>query len=94
MGLVFGREPSDKFTERLAQLTEEAKHNTQWKRQYMEWERQRTYDFENGKEAGMQQKAVEAAIIAVNEFHASPEDAAKKMNAPLELVREGLKQHK
>ena len=32
----------------------------------MEWERQRTYDFENGKEAGIavgiQQKAVEAAI--------------------------------
>ena len=28
----------------------------------MEWERQRTYDFENGKEAGMQQKVVEVAI--------------------------------
>ena len=32
----------------------------------MEWERQRTYDFENGKEAGIavgiQQKAVEDAI--------------------------------
>ena len=26
----------------------------------MEWERQRTYDFENGKEEGLQQKAIEA----------------------------------
>ena len=57
MELVFGREPSDKFTERLAQLTEEAKHNTQWKKQYMDWERQRTYDFE----AGEQKKAEETA---------------------------------
>ena len=74
MELVFGRKPSDKFTERLAQLTEEAKHNTEWKRQYMEWERQRTYDFENGKEA----KAIEAAVIALKEFNATPELAAKK----------------
>ena len=57
MELVFGKEPSDKFTERLAQLTEEAKHNTQWKKQYMDWERQRTYDFE----AGEQKKAEESA---------------------------------
>ena len=41
---------------------------------------------------GSQQKAVEDAIIAVNEFHATPEDAAQKMGAPLELVLEGLKQ--
>ena len=64
--LVAGRNPTDAFSTRLAQLTEEAKKNTQWKRQFMEWERQRTYDFENGKEAGIavgiQQKAVEAAI--------------------------------
>ena len=45
----------------LALLTEEAKKNTQWRKQYMEWERQRTYDYENGKEAGAQQKAIETA---------------------------------
>ena len=70
MELVSGRQPSNKFTERLAQLTEEAKHNTQWKKQYMNWERQRAYDFDKGKEAGIaqgvaqgeQQKAEEMAI--------------------------------
>ena len=40
---------------------------------------------------GRQEKAVEAAIIAVKEFHATPEVAAQKMDAPLELVLEGLK---
>ena len=51
--------------------------------------------FRNGHEQGVaegeQQKAVEAAIIAVREFKATPEFAAQKMGAPLELVREGLK---
>ncbi len=46
--------------------------------------------FQDGKDA----KAVEDAIIAVKEFHVTPEDAAQKMNAPLELVLEGLKQTK
>jgi len=61
MELVIGRKPSDKFTERLAQLTAEAKKNTQWRKQYMDWERQRTYDYEDGKEAGLKQKAEEDA---------------------------------
>ena len=49
---------------------------------------------QQGIQQGAQQKAVEAAIIAVREFKASPESAAQKMNAPLELVLEGLKQKK
>ena len=88
--LVLGQKASDNFTRRIEELTEEAKHNTQWRRQYMEWERQRTYDFENGKEAGQEAKAVEDAVIAVKEFNASPEYAAEKMNAPLEKVLESL----
>ncbi len=98
--LVLGQKASDNFTRRIEELTEEAKHNTQWRRQYMEWERQRTYDFENGKEAGIEigkeagkeAKAIEDAIIAVKEFNASPEFAAEKMNAPLEKVLESLSQ--
>ena len=49
--------------------------------------------YEKGTQNGAQQKAVEAAIILVKEFHATPEIAAQKMNAPLELVLEGLKQN-
>ena len=90
--VVLGQKASDNFTRRIEELTEEAKHNTQWRRQYMEWERQRTYDFENGKEAGKEAKAIEAAVIAVKEFNATPELAAKKMNAPLEKVLECLSQ--
>ena len=60
----------------------------------MEWERQRAYDFESGKEAGItlgaEQKAVEAAVMLVHDYNASPELAAQKMKAPLELVMKAL----
>ena len=64
----------------------------------MEWERQRAYDFESGKEAGIaigkeagaEQKAVEAAVMLVHDYNASPEVAAQKMKAPLEQVLEAL----
>ena len=62
--LVVGQKASDKFSSRIAKLTEEAKHNEQWRRQYMEWERQRTYDFENGKEAGKEEGSREARLEA------------------------------
>ena len=91
MELVFGRKPSDKFTERLAQLTEEAKHNTEWKRQYMEWERQRTYDYESGKEAGIAEGAQQKAIEDARSFYAngaSIELIAKSLHMTEEQVRE------
>ena len=42
--------------------------------------------FEDGQIAGSQQKAIEAAVTLVQKYHATPETAAKDMDAPLELV--------
>ena len=56
----------------------------------MEWERQRAYDFENGKEAGAEQKAVEDA----RSFYAngvSIELISKAMNMTPEQVKEIVK---
>ena len=36
-------------------------------------------------------EAVEAAIMLVQKYNATPETAAKDMNAPLELILEGIK---
>ena len=51
--------------------------------------------FQDGMEAGIskgtQQKAIEDAVTLVQKYNATPEAAAKDMNAPLELVLEGLK---
>lgn len=84
--VVLGQKATDNFSKRIEELTEEAKHNTQWRRQYMEWERQRTYDFENGKEV----KAIEDALILIKDFNVPPEVAAEKMKAPLQKVLELL----
>ena len=42
--------------------------------------------FEDGQEA----KAIEGAIILVNDFNATPELVAQKMNAPLDKVIKAL----
>ena len=80
------------YTSNLKEYVEDARHNTQWRLQYMTWERQRTYDYEDGKEAGklegVQQKAIEDALILIREFNVTPQVAAQKMNAPLDKVLE------
>ena len=81
--VVVGQKASDSFSKKIEELTKEAKYNTQWRHQYMEWERQRTYDFEAGKEA----KAQEAAI-ALLEKGISPETIAECVKLPLEKVLE------
>ena len=57
----------------------------------MEWERQRTYDFEAGKEAGIEvgieKKAIEDAI-AFLEKGTHPETIAECIKLPLEKVLE------
>ena len=47
---------------------------------------------EQGIAEGSQQKAVENALTLVRDYNASPEEAAEKMGAPLELVLDALKQ--
>lgn len=44
-----------------------------------------------GLAEGALQKAIEAAIVLIKDFNATPELAAKKMNAPLDKVLEALK---
>lgn len=54
----------------------------------MEWERQRIYDFENGKEAGKEAKAIEAAINLLKMKNLSPDEIAQALDLPLEKVLE------
>ncbi|MCR5386888.1 MAG: Rpn family recombination-promoting nuclease/putative transposase [Treponema sp.] len=86
---------ADDYTNSLQDYVKAAKKNAQWKEQYMTYERIQAYAYDNGKEAGIaegsRQKAIEAAIMLVHDYNATPEVAAQKMNVPLELVLEGLK---
>lgn len=63
----------------------------EYKRQFMEWERQMARQFADGKKEGLQEKAVNDAVLLVKKYKATPESAASDMEAPLELVLERLK---
>ena len=77
------------FTSDLKDYVTDAKHNMQWRFQFMTWERQRAYDYDDGKAAGIlegeQKKAVEAAIEFLKE-NIPPETIAKCVKLPLEEV--------
>lgn len=64
--MVTENKASDKFTGRVLELLRDAKRNTQWRKQYMEWEREKTYIREDAIEEGRQAKAVEAARNMLN----------------------------
>ena len=98
--LVINKKGTDSFTKQIEKLTEEAKHNLQWKRQYMEWERQRYYDFEAGREKGLaqglekgleeglSQKAIEDAINLLKMNILTIEQIAQAISLPVEKVLE------
>ena len=78
---------TDSFTEKVTKLVEEAKLNTQWRKQFMEWEREMARKFREGKEEGAQQKAEDDAIALLQEGD-SPEKVSRCIKLPLEKVLE------
>lgn len=86
----------DDFNKRLSEQVEKIKENEKFRRDYAAMNlHDRDLIRITKREAlaeGAKQKAVEAAIMLVQKYNATPETAAKDMNAPLELILEGLKQ--
>ena len=86
---------SSAYTNELKAYVADAKQSTENKRQFMEWERQRAYDYDDGKEAGIaigreegaQQKAVETATNALK-MNLSVEQVATITGLPMEQVLE------
>ena len=88
--LVTDNKSVNSFTNRIKELVEKAKQNTQWRKQFMDFEHYMSLSFRQGKEEGAQEKAIENALLLIKKYKATPESAAKDMNAPLELVLEEL----
>ena len=82
--MVTGGKASNKFTGQVASLLDDAKRNAQWRKQFMDLEREKTYAFDRG----MEQKAVEAArsFLAMNVL--TPEQVAQGTGLPLDQVLE------
>ena len=67
--MVIQNKSESAFTDTLLNLVKDAKKNIQWKRQYMDLEREKLYAYDNGIEEGLEKgleegakkKAIEAA---------------------------------
>lgn len=89
--MVSNNKSSNAFTDKVKKLVDNAKRNTQWRKQFMDWEREKTYSFNRGLEQGAQQKAVETARNFLNEGVA-PEVISRCVGLPLEQVLDLQKQ--
>ena len=98
LNYIKSKEPTDELTDKISRLIDEIKNREQNKEAYM-IEHLKVRDnimeglreglkqgLQEGREEGAQQKAVEDAITLIQKYHATPEAAAKDMDAPLELV--------
>ena len=86
-----GKPGKDDLSNRLSRLVEKCKEDENLRSDYLAVN---LHDHDIRYEAlqeGAQKKAVEAALLVISKYNATPESAAKDMNAPLELVLEELK---
>ena len=84
--LVTSNESTSLFADKLSQLVDNAKQNTQWRKQFMDFQHYMSQSFREGKE----EKSIEVAINLLKEGD-SPEKVSRCIGLPLEKVLE-LKQ--
>lgn len=85
--LVLSNECSSGFSNKISKMVEAAKHNTQWRKQFMEFERQMAYSFREGKAEG-KAEAKEEVVVEMLKKDISPELIAECVKLPLEKVLE------
>jgi len=78
--MVTGGKASNKFTGQVEDLLNDAKRNTQWRKQFMEWEREKTYI----REDAMEQKAVEDARKLLADGKYTAEEISALLGIPVE----------
>lgn len=79
--MVANNKSCDAFTDKVKKLVENAKRNTQWRKQYMDWEREKTRSYNRGRE----EHALESAKNLLNEG-VVPEVISRCVGLPLEQV--------
>ena len=79
---LISNKSSDGFTSALGKYVTDAKHNTQWRFQYMTWERQQAY----AKQEGIDETRLETArnLFLMNLL--TPEQIAQAVSLPLDEV--------
>lgn len=83
MKLVTSNESTSTFADRVSKLVEDAKHNTQWRKQFMDFKHYMSQSFNQGKEVGLQEGEQKKAIEDARNFYAN--------GASIELIAKSLK---
>ena len=95
--LVTNNKSINSFTNRIKELVEKAKQNTQWRKQFMDFEHYMSLSFRQGKEEGeqigAQKKAIENAINCLNDGD-TPEKVSRCIGLPFEKILELQKEVK
>ncbi len=86
--LVTSNESTSLFADKVSKLVDNAKQNTQWRKQFMDFQHYMSQSFREGKEAGKEAKAIEAAINLLKMNNLSPDEIAQALDLPLEKVLE------
>ena len=87
MKLVIDNQPTNDFADKISKLVTEAKENTQWRKQFMDWEVEKAYSFDAGKTEGKHEKAVEAATNMLKKKYPTS-DICEITGLPLDQVLE------
>ena len=86
--LVTSNESTSLFADKVSKLVDNAKQNAQWRKQFMDFQHYMSQSFREGKEAGKEAKAIEAAINLLKMNNLSPDEIAQALDLPLEKVLE------
>ena len=89
--LVTSNESTSAFADKIVKLVEDAKRNTQWRKQFMDWEIEKAYSFDAGKKEGAQEKAIETATNMLKKKYPTS-DISEITGLSLEQVLELQKQ--
>lgn len=91
---IHTQEPGeDAFNKRLSEHVAKIKDNEKFRSEYAAMNLHDQDIIRIAKKEAAEEKAAEDALMLIKEFNTSPEIAAQKMNAPLNLVLEALKQN-
>ncbi len=83
---LISNKSSDSFTYDLGSYVDDAKHNTQWRMQYMTWERQQAYARDEGIDIGIQETKIANAKNLLRMNILTPEQISQAVSLPLEQV--------
>ena len=89
--LVTSNKSINSFTNKIKELVEKAKQNTQWRKQFMDFEHYMSLSFRQGKEEGAKEKTIENARKLLADGKYTAEEISELFQIPVEDFTDKVK---